>query len=292
MCRLYGFRATEPTAVECTLVHAQNALMIQARSDAVGKSHSSGWGVAMYAGGEIHVERKAWAAYEGEHFSRVAARTRSRTVVGHVRRATVGQPSLENTHPFTHGRWVFAHNGTIVNFGRLKGELVDAMTPGHREAIRGVTDSEHLFHYLLTLREEDPDAPLPDILRRGLLRVVDRMGEGAATDAAGLNVIWTDGSEMVASRWGRTLWYVEREGTHDCEICGKTGVRGHAGSGYRAVVVASEPISHDETWTEVPEGSLLRIGPEARVRREPLFPDGHDARRRAGRRSGGASRVG
>ena len=27
MCRLYGFRANEETKVECTLVHAQNALL-------------------------------------------------------------------------------------------------------------------------------------------------------------------------------------------------------------------------------------------------------------------------
>jgi glutamine amidotransferase len=38
--------------------------------------------------------------------------------------------------------------------------------------------------------------------------------------AVGLNVILTDGERMVGSRLGRTLFYVEREGVHDCEICG------------------------------------------------------------------------
>ena len=36
MCRLYGFRANEPTKVECTLVHAQNALIVQSREDLAG----------------------------------------------------------------------------------------------------------------------------------------------------------------------------------------------------------------------------------------------------------------
>ena len=35
MCRLYAMRANEPTRVECSLVHAQNALMQQSQGDAV-----------------------------------------------------------------------------------------------------------------------------------------------------------------------------------------------------------------------------------------------------------------
>ena len=76
MCRLYGFRANEPTKVECTLVHAQNALMVQSREDLAGKSHANGWGLATYEDHLPHLERQAWAAYHGEHFRRAAARER------------------------------------------------------------------------------------------------------------------------------------------------------------------------------------------------------------------------
>jgi predicted glutamine amidotransferase len=55
MCRLYGFRATEPTKVECTLVHAQNALMVQSRRD----RHGHGWGIATYEDHRPRVERHA-----------------------------------------------------------------------------------------------------------------------------------------------------------------------------------------------------------------------------------------
>ncbi len=51
MCRIYGFRSNEPTKVECTLVHAQNALLAQSRSDHVGKSHPHGWGIGLYENG-------------------------------------------------------------------------------------------------------------------------------------------------------------------------------------------------------------------------------------------------
>ena len=45
MCRLYAMRANEPTRVECSLVHAQNALMQQSQLDAEGLVHGHGWGV-------------------------------------------------------------------------------------------------------------------------------------------------------------------------------------------------------------------------------------------------------
>src|ERR687897_3268653 len=57
MCRLYGFRATEPTTVECTLVSAQNALIVQSQRDQEGRSNAHGWGVAVYPNrGLLHVE--------------------------------------------------------------------------------------------------------------------------------------------------------------------------------------------------------------------------------------------
>ena len=36
MCRLYGFRATEPTRLECALVRAQNSLVVQSRGGVYG----------------------------------------------------------------------------------------------------------------------------------------------------------------------------------------------------------------------------------------------------------------
>ena len=51
MCRLYAMSANEPTRVECSLVHAQNALMQQSEQDAEGLMHGHGWGVADYRDG-------------------------------------------------------------------------------------------------------------------------------------------------------------------------------------------------------------------------------------------------
>jgi glutamine amidotransferase len=269
MCRLYGFRANEPTKVECSLVHAQNALMAQSRKDLAGLTHGHGWGVAEHPDGVPLVEKQAWAAYHGERFKKTAARVYARSVIAHVRRATVGPPTLENTHPFVHGVWLFAHNGTVPNFGRVRDRLIEALDPLHRNEIRGTTDSEHVFRYLLTLWERNPGAPLLETLRRGLEQVVAWCREIDREARISLNVLWTDGDRMVGSRLGRTLWYLERDGIVPCEICGKSHVHHDPKQAYRAVEIASEPVTH-EHWLNVPDSTVFNVDPDLRLRFEPL----------------------
>jgi len=264
MCRLYGFRASEATKVECTLIHAQNALIVQSREDLAGSSHANGWGVATYADHQPHLERQAWAAYHGEHFRRAAARIFAPTVIAHVRRATVGAPRIENTHPFSHGPWAFIHNGTVPAFDLVRRKLLDAMTDGHRQAIQGDTDSEHVFHYLMTLYDAEPDRAIADIVRHAANQIVRWCKELAPSRKLGLNMILTDGRQMVGTRLGRTLHYVVRDGVHDCEICGFPHVHHDPHRDYRALVVASEPISH-EVWHEVPDGSSWCVTEDFRI---------------------------
>lgn len=255
MCRLYGFCATEPTKVECTLVHAQNALMSQSKQDLAGKSHVHGWGVATYDGQAPQLERQAWAAYHGEHFQRAASRIYAELVIAHVRRATVGGASLQNTHPFSANGWVFAHNGTVPRFGSLKGDLIDKIAPHFRSNIQGQTDSEHIFYYVLSLIEEYGDADLVEIMLRTVTDVEAMVREVDADARIGLNLLLTDGKRLTGVRFGRTLYYIERDGVHDCEICGFPHIHHEPRKQYRALVVASEPISH-EKWVEMPDRSV------------------------------------
>jgi len=269
MCRLYGFRASEPTKVECTLVHAQNALMVQSRKDLAGYSHAHGWGVATYEDHRPHIERQAWAAYHGEHFRRAAARVYAETVLAHVRRATVGPPAFENTHPFSEGSLALIHNGTVPSFDRLRERMLAAMVPAHRAAIGGVTDSEHFFHMLLSLRDSKPDQPLMETLREGVNLVMSWSREIDPTAKLGLNVILSDGHELVGTRLGRTLYYIERDGVYDCEVCGFPHIHHDPKRSYKAIVVASEPITH-ETWNEMPEGSIYAVDSDLGLKIESL----------------------
>ena len=266
MCRQYCFVANEETKIECTLVHAQNALMLQSRSDMRGRAHPDGWGVSVYEDFLPVVERRTKAAYEDLHFSAAAERVFASTVVAHVRKATVGRPALENTHPFTFQCWTFAHNGTVTAFDTVKNALFAEVPARLRENIRGTTDSELLFHWLLGRMQQAGISPdqrcaeldrLIDVVSEALQHVASLCADAGAKPAK-LNILLTDGRIAVATRWNNSLYWLFRNGIHDCEICGIAHIRHSPGVEYRATIVASEPVSHED-WHEVPERTLVAI---------------------------------
>jgi glutamine amidotransferase len=244
-------------------------------------SHGHGWGVAEHPDGVPFVQKQAWAAYHGEHFKKAAARMYSRIAIAHIRRATVGRPGLENTHPFVHGVWLFAHNGTVPSFEQVRQRLLPEVDDLHRNEIHGTTDSEHVFHYLLTLWERYPDRPLIETLRIGIEEIVTWAAAADPAARVSLNVLWTDGDTLVGSRLNRTLWYLERDGLVDCGICGKPHVHHDPKRPYRAVEVASEPIT-GEDWLRIPNGTVFAVDPDMCLRIEQMGPRGLAAAKMGG----------
>ena len=271
MCRLYAFKANEPTRVECSLVHAQNALIAQSAGDREGLVHGHGWGVADYPDGVPLIEKQVWAAFHGEHFAKKASRVYAHTVVAHVRRATVGDPSFENTHPFHFGRWIFAHNGTVPNFLKVRDRLIPELDPLLRNDIKGTTDSEHIFYYLLSLHMRDPETSMLDIAVRGLRKIIAWSTEIDPSRKIGLNIILTDGNRLVGSRFNRTLWHLRRDAVFDCPICGKPHVHHEFGTDYRAVEFASEPLT-DENWQEMTDGEAFSVDRNYQLTTQAILP--------------------
>lgn len=258
MCRLFAMSANEPTRIECSLVHAQNALMQQSQLDAEGLVHGHGWGVADYRNGLPLIEKQTWAAFHGEHFKKTAARVYAHTVVAHVRRATVGGTSIENTHPFQHGKWIFAHNGTVPHFLEVRDRMLPEIDPLFQNDIKGTTDSEHVFYYLLTLRTRYPGMRLRKLVAIGLNRVRRWCEDVDPQAKVGLNIVLTDGFDLVGTRLGRTLWHLRRDQIYTCSICGRPHVHHDVGTDYRAVEIASEPIS-DDNWEQFPDGVVYSV---------------------------------
>ena len=269
MCRLYAMRANEPTRVECSLVHAQNALMQQSQGDAEGLVHSHGWGVADYRDTVPMIEKQTWAAWHGEHFRKTAARVYARTVVAHVRQATVGAITMENTHPFSNGRWIFAHNGSIQDFPQVRDRMIEQIDPTLRNDIRGETDSEHIFYFLLTLHLRHPERPLMETVGRGLRRIMQWSEATDPAEPAGLNIVLTDGDRLVGSRYNRTLWHLVRDEVTVCGICGRKHVQHEPGQDYHAVEIASEPIS-GENWQPFANGVVYSIDENYHFEIEPI----------------------
>jgi glutamine amidotransferase len=203
------------------LLEAENALIHQ--SDL----HDSGWGMAVYGRAEgepPRCERFSDAAHAGNGF-REATDLRGRIFNAHVRRATIGGLTPENTHPFCLGNYSFSHNGTVIRFRSL-------IEPDVQEP-HGETDSECFFNLLM--RDFDPGHP-----RRSLRRVV--AGVIRRSPFSGLNFLFSDGERLYAYRLGMfDLHWVARPGQ---------------------IVVASERIT-DERWHTVQQDVLLTLVPGA-----------------------------
>ena len=138
MCQLLGMNCNTPTDVTFSFAgFAQRG----GRTD----HHADGWGIAFFEGAGVRqfVDVEPAADSGLARFVR-GYPIKSRHVISHIRKATVGEVRLENCHPFVRelwGRyWVFAHNG----------DLKDYAPPlhGHFHPV-GTTDSEQAFCWLM-----------------------------------------------------------------------------------------------------------------------------------------------
>jgi glutamine amidotransferase len=262
-------RATHPTRVECELVEAQNSLIRQSEEDQRGLSNPHGWGIGLYSSDAImECRRQVEPADESELYRQRAMEVEATTVIAHVRRATVGQPRHENTHPFRWERAMLAHNGHIEHFDAVRERLLTELSPERREAIAGTTDSEHFFHLVL---DQIADGISPT--ERALSRAVERVLEWSRGAEAALNTLLMIDGELSGTRRGRSLWVLER-GLHRCTVCGEYHAHPPEDEEYRAVEFASEQLT-DEDWRPVPEGCAFRVDDQLQVhyRDLPASPD-------------------
>jgi glutamine amidotransferase len=250
MCRLLAIVASEPTEFRIVLREAPRSLA------ALSHEHRDGWGLAIFDGEDWRLHRGVAQASEDEQFHRLAVGSRGELLIAHIRRRTVGVTSLENTHPFRSGEWVFAHNGTIDDIAYLRTRV----SPARLAAIRGETDSELFFAFLLTRLDERPNAN-PDPVIAAAVREARARGDFGA-----FNFLLSNGEFTYAHRFGRTLYLLERS-PHDEVLVNResreTGaiVQTPWSQRRHAVFIASERLT-DEPWQEVGTGTLLRVDAE------------------------------
>jgi glutamine amidotransferase len=264
MCRLYGLSATHRTRVRCELLAAQNSLIRQAEYDGRGLSNPHGWGICCHTDDGVRCERQAEPAAEDEDFREHALELDARTAIAHIRRATVGEPAVTNTHPFVFAESMFAHNGHIPRFDAVGRSMREAMSAQHRDAIAGTTDSEHFFHLLLSNRQAAPERSMAETLAQSIEQVLEWCEAAGAAEPPALNFLWADGNKLAGSRFGRTLWWVPTHGLSECPVCGKTHAPDGAGESYQSVEFASERIT-SEDWISVPDASVFEVSADCSV---------------------------
>ena len=220
MCRVFGSVSAEPVSIRHELLEAENPMIRQS------EEHDSGWGMAVYPrndGSDPRCLRFPEAAYADDDFEG-ATDLLGRIHNVHVRRATMGGLSEENTHPFCLGPYSLGHNGTVLHYPRL-------LDPGVREPV-GETDSEVVFNFLM--RNFDPGDPVA-CLRRTITEIIER------SPFSGLNFLFSDGDRLYAYRLGIfELHWLSRPGQ---------------------LLVASERVT-GERWHTVDQDVLLVVDPD------------------------------
>ena len=176
----------------------------------------------------------------------------SKNVIAHIRKATQGTVRLENCHPFIRelwGRhWIFAHNGDLIDY--------DPFLSGVYQPV-GDTDSEVAFCALMQgLRKRFPGSqpPLPE-----LFRTLEELTRDGARHGV-FNFLLSNGQALVA-HCSTKLFYIVRQWPFsiahliDADMSVDFSQTNHPGD--RVSVIATEPLTSNEEWTQFGKGELI-----------------------------------
>ena len=245
MCQLLGMNCNVPTDI-CFSFSG-----FQARGGLT-DVHRDGWGIAFFegAGCRVFLDPQPSATSPVAELVRHYP-IRSLNVIAHIRKARQGSITLENAHPFMRelwGRyWIFAHNGDLHDFA-----------PPSLGSFRpvGTTDSERAFCYLLERLRERFGASTPDDAE--LLAAVHALTLEIGTHGI-FNFLLSDGDRLLA-HCSTDLAYIVRQApfavAHLKDQDVSVDFSEVTTPDDRVAVIATQPLTVNETWNAMPAGSL------------------------------------
>jgi predicted glutamine amidotransferase len=255
MGRLIGYMANRTDRLADAL--AEESIVVGPAS-----GDADAWGIGFYQGGEVLHKKRPRSSLEREplDWRDVAGNVRSDCAIIHFRNATVGDYRSENTHPFRMRQWLFAHNGTINGFEAVREALSEPMPDFLRRNVRGTTDSEHVFHALLSFLHDRSQLDNPDIdgkvvlgAIRSTIALIDRLVSEVGAPQATLNFLLTNGRQMFGVRRGPPVYYGVRE------LGGE--LRSPASSFKYVMIVANGPATEaPPEFRALKDGEALVVG--------------------------------
>ncbi len=271
MCRWLAYSGS-PIFLEDLLFQAKHSLIDQSMlsRSAETPTNGDGFGVGWYGARETPgLFRSIRPAWNDANLRDLAAHIESPLFLAHVRATSLATVQETNCHPFRHGRWLFVHNGEILEIESFRRDLVMAVAPELFNEILGTTDSELMFYLALTFGlEKDP------------LGAVERMAgfveetarQHGVNDALWMTLGLSDGHTVYAVRYASdddapTLYHSKHM---DHLHALNPALKGKFAEHSRAVV--SEPIGTVASgWVEIPQASAAVVR-KGEVRLEPFRP--------------------
>lgn len=229
MCELFGISSSRSVAWG-------NSLSLFQRRGGETADNPDGWGLAYWDNDAWQIYKAPEAAAESKQFAALSKNLRTNLLIAHVRKANPPSACIpENTHPFVRdccGRsWIFAHNGKVPEVTQPLG-----CCHPYKSHPLGETDSEHAFYYLLDGIASVFSDAVPQSNASWLQRLA-RLSEDIASYGQ-FNFLMSDGIVLIAYGHDR-LHRLQYQ--HD---------------GVKMTLLASEPLSGNESWEVFQRGEL------------------------------------
>lgn len=232
MCRHLAYLGP-PTSLAALVLDPEHSLYEQswAPNDMRGGGtvNADGFGLGWYAAGsDPRRYRRNVPIWADDNLRDLAEGITSGAVIAAVRNGTEAMPYGEATvAPFRDGRWLFSHNGKIPGWPESTVKLAEQLPVADLLTVGAPVDSALLW------------ALISHRLRQGVAAAeavasVIQEVESAAPGSR-LNVLLTDGEQLVATAWTHSL---------------------HLRRTADSTTVASEPFGTGH-WDELPDRSLL-----------------------------------
>lgn len=245
MCQLLGMNCNTPTDISFSFAGFS-------KRGGLTDYHTDGFGIGFFEGSGLRLFLDDQPSAE----SAVADLVRdypikSKNVIAHIRKATQGRTTLENTHPFQRELWgqywLFAHNGNLQAF--------EPKEPLYYQAV-GNTDSEKAFCYLLSqLRERFSALPSLDELFDALNELSESLREYGL-----FNMILSNG-EMMYAHASTLLYYIVRQAPFGCAHLVDEDIAIDFSEvttpNDRVAVLATLPLTDNEQWQQLACGQSV-----------------------------------
>jgi len=258
MCRWIAYRG-QPIFLESLIDAPTNSLIDQSLDcrQGVSRTNGDGFGIGWYGlKPEPGLFREVLPAWNDHNLRALSKQIQSSLFFAHVRASTGTETSRLNCHPFSHGKWLFMHNGQIGGYKKCRRHLESLLKDELYICRQGSTDSE-LFFLLMIQNglEDDPMSAIRATIRQ-ITEIALSYGSG---EPFVLTICLSDGHQLYTCRHASagsppTLYLQTNDGN---------------------VLVASEPLDDDSTaWRIIDADTILKIDNKITV--EPIFGEPHD----------------
>ncbi|KAG5966325.1 hypothetical protein E4U58_002553 [Claviceps cyperi] len=299
MCRFLLYKGSDEILLSKLILDPSHSILKQSFDSRLrldtrrGQNNADGFGIGFYTdpklGSAPCLFTSTVPAWNCTNLHRIASKTASRLIFGHVRATTEGSLSEDNCHPFTHASLMWMHNGGLGGWKYIKRKLCDRLADKWYLQVKGGTDTEWAFALFLDTLERlghDPSsAPEmgfgPNVLRKAVELTISQINE--LTDSIPqdilqnedvdtrslLNFAVTDGHSVICTRYissstdeaaslyysSGTQWVTRTSDPNDRQYQMERKDRGAD-----IVLVTSEPLTFErENWVNVPTNSILTI---------------------------------